>query len=408
MGKAKCFICGQSYDEDKKFAEISFENKKPIYVCDDCILEMAISVGLGKTDKNRFTYNDKAVEIEEVLKHQRDFETDNNSDSFLDYKKTSPKKIKEYLDQYIIGQDIPKEIISVAYYNHLKRIRLNKPLIKKSNILLMGPTGSGKTLIAQKLAELSNLPFVIADATTLTKKGYAGEDVDSIVYNLYIKAGQNKELTEKGIIYIDECDKLTKNINEGNNYIGGHSVQQGLLKIIEGVEINVANEKAPPIMIDTSNILFICGGAFEGLLHKSETTEKKIGFNVTESEAKKAEEKEYDAEDFIRYGMIPELMGRLPVIAILNKLTKEELIKILREPKENICSEYKTLFAMDGIKLNFSDDALEYVADKALKKNIGARGLRSVIEKKLNNMMYNIPNKKEITITKKMLSKIDC
>ena len=410
----ECFVCGQEYSDDLKFAYVNNNKiKKPVLICENCIKTMGFKLGIdldGEGEDLEETPS-KETKSADLLENNKPL-----------YKVISPKKIKEFLDDYIIGQEQAKRILSVAYYNHLKRISIPKEeagLIKKANILLAGPTGSGKTLFARKLAELAKVPFVVADATSFTKAGYVGKDVDSIIIQLLYEAKGKVDLAEKGIVYIDEGDKLASNKRD-HDYVGGSGVQQSLLKMIEGtkvsVKINENTEYGKEIMIDTSNILFIVGGAFSGIEKTYANRKKKnasIGFNVvdkngsnikTENDLKKEAYSNLEVEDFIEYGMIPEFMGRLPVIACLEKLEEKDLVRILTQPKDSICHEYKYLFKMDNIELNFADEALTLVAKKALAKKIGARGLRSVLETALDSATYfssfSTDKIKSITITK--------
>ena len=415
----ECFICGQEYNSDVKFAYIS-NNKmaSPVLICEHCIENMSFKLGL--------TFSD-------YMDEESPFKTDtieNNKKANKEKKKAlyqiiTPKKIREYLDDYIIGQDTAKRILSVAYYNHLKRISIPKEeagLVKKANILLAGPTGSGKTLFARKLAELAKVPFVVADATSFTKAGYVGNDVDSIITQLLYEANGNVDLAQKGIVYIDEGDKLTS-VGKGNHdYVGGVGVQQSLLKMIEGTKVTVKVGEnqglSKEIVVDTTNILFIVGGAFSGIEQhyiKRKKRNSSIGFcckddnkvTKSEEELKKEAYANLEVDDFIKFGMIPEFMGRLPVIACLEKLKEEDLVHVLTEPKDSICNEYKYLFKMDGIKLSFSDESLKAVAKKALDKKIGARGLRSVLEVALDSATYfssySVRKIKEIVITEKFI-----
>ena len=463
----ECHICGKKYNEHDRFLSIQIQrgqkgkrknsdgngngkngsfrdpnsrnfatsmDTETTYICSDCVEKMALKLNLFDSERSplmdEFNYN---AEDDEPWngENAKNFPSNSGKRSIspkdikgvLSYKDTSPHKIKEYLDGYIIGQEHAKKVISIAYYNHLKRLAIpvkERGLVKKSNILLAGPTGSGKTLIVQKLASMANVPFAIADATTLTKKGYVGDDVESMLLKLLRNANGNVSLAEKGIIYLDECDKLASKEADGvaSNYIGGQSVQQSLLKIIEGSKVAVGerSDNAERVYLDTSNILFIFGGAFSGIEKIYDKRVKKknsIGFNTEQnSVSKKGDEPADDMfqnlinEDFIEYGMVPELVGRLPIIAGLNKLSEEEMVNILTKPKDSICKEYGYLFNMDGIKMQFEKEALLLIAKKAMKKKIGARGLRSVIESAFSTIMFDIPDDKSIckvTITKKFI-----
>ena len=335
-----------------------------------------------------------------------------------------PAQIKEKLDEYVIGQDKAKTALSVAVYNHYKRIYLAQESdvdIQKSNVLLLGPTGVGKTMLAQTLAKILDVPFAIADATTLTEAGYVGEDVENILLRLIQAADYDIERAERGIIYVDEIDKISRRSENQSitRDVSGEGVQQAMLKILEGTVANVppqGGRKHPQqefIQIDTTNILFICGGAFDGI---EKIIEKRTGSSVLgfEAEVKSKSEINYDEimskvipQDLVKFGLIPELVGRIPVISALNNLNKESLIKILKEPKNSLIKQYTELFAMDDIELCFNDDALEAIAESALKKKTGARGLRAIMENALLQIMYEAPsdiNICKVTITKECIT----
>ena len=350
----------------------------------------------------------------ELLQDNKTLDTDASlSEPTNEITLSSPEKIKAFLDNYIIGQDYAKKVLSVAVYNHYKRLKYaqthkdNDVEIAKSNVLLIGPTGCGKTLLAQTLARLLNVPFAIADATTLTEAGYVGDDVENVLQRLIQNAGGDVEKAQNGIIYLDEIDKIGRKSENPSitRDVSGEGVQQALLKIIEGTTASVNKEgdrkhpNSERYTINTSNILFICGGAFEGIdkIISKRLTENTIGFMANVKSKKDEKEnakiiKKVNSDDLIKFGLIPELIGRLPIVAVLDQLDEQDLINVLIKPKNAIVKQYKKLFEIDNVALDFAEDALKLIAEKSLKKKSGARGLRTIVEKILLDTMYSVPN----------------